>query len=171
MGITIDDLPDDVLLHIFKHGCEMDPEESRDDLHELGHESSGPYLNEFARPVEKTCQRWKSLVELDAHSCDFWYSILQLDFSWRNADATKSAEAFQKHLSTTPTNELHVVLIFMTRTGRETPFQYNDRMIQPDSDDYEPLTGTEDADMKLFLEATMMLLPHAHRIRMMHISA
>ncbi|KAJ7593949.1 hypothetical protein C8J56DRAFT_1160680 [Mycena floridula] len=167
--ISIDDLPDDVLLHIFKHGCGMDPDESRGD--DFTTESSGPFMNPFAKLARETCKRWKGLVGLEAHSCDFWYSNLRLDFSWRYAEAVESVEAFQRHLSTVPTNELHVVLILTTRTERELPFDHKSQMMRPDSPEYQHLKGTEDIDMKLFLEATMLLLPHAHRIRMLHISA
>jgi hypothetical protein len=165
--MNINDLPEDVLSHIFKQGCI---------LHPLVIQTNEGYSwtlvgrkrNPFVALLRQVCSRWNMLTGLRAYASDYWYSTLVLDLSIWTHGCDESLMRFQESLASVNDMpcELHLVLILSNR--RPDIFRQ-----EPDFTDMLLCAFTKKAEQAFtrFLNATMQLFPVADRIRSLFLSA
>ncbi|KAJ7593972.1 hypothetical protein C8J56DRAFT_1160696, partial [Mycena floridula] len=173
MGNAIDDLPDDVLLHIFKHRCGMDPEES---IGSRGMICMSLVMNLLGPISTNSLDRWKRPVNV-GRAWSNWMRTLVISGTASSglispggqmltlpSQSTPSRNTFQRQRRANSTFSL----FSQPELVEKCPFGMK-------SDAHTTTTFLQALKMstcsKLLLEAIMKLLPRAHRIRMLHISA
>lgn len=157
------DLPDDVLIHIFKQGCVLRPVERK--------YTKGPIRNPFASLFAQVCQRWLEITKSEAHNCEtrFWILTVESD------DTANQSVANSLLTPDLDLGELHVSLILShSRT------QFNSIGIDDDSDDGKDLELKTRAlafdeaakhRVKEALETSLRLLPYTEQIRTLFLRA
>ncbi|KAJ7598497.1 hypothetical protein C8J56DRAFT_881123 [Mycena floridula] len=168
----MDDLPDDILYHIFKHGCILHPYENI----LLWKATPGPHPYPFAQLVRCICRRWYQLIENTEKSPDFWFSVMRLQLAdaapWTRARLDDPIFDSPEWLATQVSRPSDIHAVFDITNTESAAFSFyrlvkdgGPRMVD------QPFQHKHEIVIHKLMKSALALIPHAGRLRSLQIKS